>query len=95
MLYANDSVLFSKFDWRRTGNGGTLWTVSLDGEFISLSDEMSAGSVGRRVWRGEHKEASEDPLVHRDLGLGRLKTLKVGLDHLFYHLCTLGGGDHF
>ena len=55
----------------------------MDGEFLSLSDELSAGVVGRRVRSTEHNEALEDPLARRDLGLGRLNTLKVGLDHLY------------
>ena len=72
-LYANDSVLFSKSNWRRTGSAGTSWTVPLDGELRSLSDELSAGAVGRSSRRAGQKEASSDPLVRRDLGLGRLK----------------------
>ena len=71
-LYANDSVLFLKSNWRRTGSDVTSWTVPLDGELRSLSDELSAGAVGRSSRRAGQIEASSDPLVRRDLGFGRL-----------------------
>ena len=70
LTYANDSDYFSADDCRRTGSGATFWMVALDGEFNSLSDELSAEFVRRSVRELEVREASSDPLKNRGLASG-------------------------